>query len=67
LKLDQLSGEIQTVRLRLSRAVDQHTEKRGEDPGWAKHPPFKGTKEQLLFPVAERAVVSTSRYLNELT
>jgi hypothetical protein len=65
-KLDQLRGEIQTVRLRLSRAVDLYVEKRAEDPDWAKRSPFEGTKEQLLFPVAEWAVVSTSRYLNEL-
>ena len=66
-KLDQLRGEIQTVRLRLSRGVDQYVEKRAKDPDWAKRSPFEGTKAQLLFPVAEWAVVSSSRYLNELT
>jgi hypothetical protein len=65
-KLDQLRGEIQTVRLRLSRAVDQYVNKRAEGPDWANRSPFEGTNEQLMFPIAEWAVVSTGRYLHEL-
>lgn len=64
--LNQIREEIKFARLRLSSVVDYYVNRRAENPDWASRLPLEGTQRQILFTVAEWAVGSTGRYLNEL-